>query len=128
MNGQNIIISGTSNSGNIAISTWSQLTWNTTTIWSAATNVYEDRRILVMTGNTTLSITNLYNGWAGLLETIQSGNNAPSGYSLFLPANTKVMNGGSGAVYLTSGFGAFDIVGFQYDGTNLFANMANLFN
>lgn len=122
------ILSGNINtvSGNSAISTWSNLTWSATTVWTAA-QTYEDRKILIMTGNSVLQINNLYNGWAGVLQTIQSGT-ATSGYSLTLPAATKVMNGGSGQIFLTSGSGAYDIISFVYNGTNLFASAGNNFS
>lgn len=105
---------------------WSYLTWNNTTTWNANFYTIEDRKILVMTGNTILVITGLYNGWAGLLQTIQSGN-AASGYGLSMQNVTKVMNAGSGIINLTSGSGVYDMIGFQYDGNNLFANVGNQF-
>lgn len=117
------LIAGGSSSIN---SPWQYLTWNNTTNWNAQSGLHEDRRILVMTGNTSLSINNIYNGWAGLLQTIQSGN-APSGYSLTMVNSTKVMNAGSGIIYLTSGSGVYDMIGFQYDGANLFATVGNQF-
>jgi hypothetical protein len=114
---------------NFVVSTWSNLIWGTTTTWTATPNTYEDRKILVMTGNTILSITSLYNGWAGVLQTIQSGIlQSSGGYSLALPVNTQVANAGSGIIYLTSGSGSIDMVGFQYNGSKLFANMGNQFN
>lgn len=127
LSGDNTIgISGGGSSSSFTVPTWSNLTWGTTTTWAATPNVYEDRKILVMTGNTTLSITSLYNGWAGAIKTIQSGN-AVSGYSLSLPAGTKVMNAGSGIINLTSGSGAIDVLSFMYDGSTLLANIGNQF-
>ncbi len=105
---------------------WSTLTWGPTTTWSASQSAIEDKKKLVMTGNTTLSITNLYNGWVGLLQTVQSGN-AASGYGIAMSNTTKVMNAGSGIIYLTSGSGVYDMISFQYDGVNLFANVGNQF-
>jgi len=110
------------------VSVWSSLTWNTGTVWSATANVCEDKRILVITGNTTLQITDLYNGWAGILRVIQSGVlQSSGGYSLGLPVTTYVGNAGSGIVYLTSGEGSIDMLAFEYDGNNLFCNIANQF-
>ena len=77
-----------------------------------------------MTGHTTLAISGLFNGWAGLLQTIQSGN-AASGYNLTLPANTRTPYAGSGKIYLTSGSGVRDMIGLVYDGSLLFASIAN---
>ena len=105
---------------------FSNLTWGTTTTWNCLSGVTEDKKILILTGNTTLSVTGLYNGWCGVLETIQSGISS-SGYLLTLPSNTKVMNGGSGIATLTSTSGAIDFLGFIYDGTRLAVNIGNNF-
>lgn len=130
--GFNVLASNTlSISGQTAITgirnNWTDLTWNNTTSWATNPNKTEDRARLYLTGNTTLSITNLFDGWNGLLQTIQSGN-ALSGYNLTLPANTKVMNGGLGIINLTSGSGARDMINLYYDGSFLFANFRNNFN
>lgn len=121
LNGQNNIIFNTN------VSTWSNLIWDVITNWDTVPNVYEEKKILYMTGNTTLSINNLYNGWQGILQTIQSGNSV-SGYILTLPANTKVVNSGVGKMYLTSGSGARDMIAFSYDGSILFGALARTFN
>ena len=118
-----IVIGGST----VSSSTWSSLTWGTTTTWPASSNVIEDKAILVLTGNSTLSITNLYNGWAGVLQVIQSGISS-SGYLLTPPASTKVANAGSGIFSLTRVSGAIDMIGFEYDGSKLFASVGNNYN
>ena len=118
-----IVIGGST----VSSSTWSSLTWGTGTTWAASSNVIEDKAILVMTGNSTLSITNLYNGWAGVLQVIQSGNSS-SGYLLTAPASTRVANAGSGIFSLTRVSGAIDMIGFEYDGSRLFASVGNNYN
>lgn len=103
-------------------SAWTNLTCATTTVWTTATNVFEDRKILALTGSSILSISGLYNGWEGILEVIQSG----SGFNLTLPSGTKVPYNGSGSIILTTGIsGAIDMLSFAYNGTTLFANIAN---
>lgn len=102
--------------------TWSYLTWGSTTTWNTTTGIVEDRKILILTGSSTLTISGLFNGWAGILETIQSGTN----FVLTLPSGTKVANNGLGTIPLTSGVsGAIDMISFAYNGLNLFANIAN---
>lgn len=118
-----IVIGGSS----VSSSTWSSLTWGTGTTWAASSNVIEDKAILTLTGNSTLNITNLYNGWAGVLQVIQSGNSS-SGYLLTAPASTRVANAGSGIFSLTRVSGAIDIIGFEYDGSKLFASVGNNYN
>jgi hypothetical protein len=70
-----------------------------------------------------MSISNLYNGWSGVLQVSQSG----STYGIKLPTNTKVAYSGSGGILLTSGISGsvIDFVGFTYIGTTLYANVAN---
>lgn len=111
-------------SGSI-LSPWASLTCGVTTNWAAQQNIIEDRKILTLTGNSTLNITNLYNGWAGVLKTIQS----PSGYNLTLPSGSKVINSGVGAISLSSGIlSGIDVLGFEYDGANLLVGIGNNFN
>jgi hypothetical protein len=130
---QNKILSGNWKAQNISISgspvaltnTWSNLTCLSTTLWTGRANVIEDRKILNLTGSTTLNITGLYNGWNGILRTYQSG----SGFNLTLPVGTKVQNNGLGAVSLTTGIsGAIDILNFRYDGTYLFCSYTNRYS
>ena len=113
---------------------WGNLTNSATTVWNVTPNDMEDRNILILTGNTTLAISGLYNGWAGTLQTIQSGLNltgvggVATGWSLTLPSGTKVMNAGSGQILLTQVSGAIDFINFMStNGTNLFANIGNNF-
>ena len=115
LNGNSLVI----NSG------FSNLNCLPTTIWNVISGVVEDKRILNLTGSTTLAISGLYNGWEGLLKTIQSG----SGFNLNLPSGTKVAYNGSGQISLTTGIsGSIDFLSFVYDGNTLFANIANQFS
>lgn len=123
-NSQGLQVSG----ANVAtVSSWSSLTWGTGTNWIAVSNTVEDKKILLLTGDTILNISNLYNGWNGVLEIIQSGISS-SGYSLILPLGTKVMNSGNGLASLTMQSGAIDVLGFSYNGSRLLMNIGNQFN
>ena len=117
----------------IVPSTWSQLSPITNGItgsvtWNCVQNVYEDRKILQMSASNylSMSISGLYNGWQGALQTIQSGSLTAS--LLSISPIPKVVNNGMGQVYLTSGSGAIDIIKLSYNGNNLFVNYNNHFN
>ncbi len=73
-----------------------------------------------------MNITNLFNGWNGVLKIVQSGTSS-SGYNLSMINSTKVINGGSGIISLTRTSGAIDIIGFSYDDIGLFAAIGNNF-
>lgn len=107
-------------------STWSTLSWVSTINWNVTTGIFEDRKRIVLTGDAILAINGLYNGWAGALEVVQSGNST-TGYSLTLPAATKVLNSGAGILNLTRISGTRDIAGFEYNGANLFCALGNSF-
>jgi hypothetical protein len=68
-------------------------------------------------GNRTLSITGLASGASGTLIVKQD---ATGSHTLTLPAGSKVINGGGGAVALSTSADAIDILAFTYDGTNCF--------
>ena len=107
-------------------STWTYLN-GTGVVWNAQTNVVEDHKILILTGNSSLSISGLYNGWCGVLQTIQSGLSS-SGFLLTLPSGARVINNNSGVLNLTNISGAIDMIGLVYDGMKLFASIGNYFN
>lgn len=68
----------------------------------------------------TLAITNHANGVFGLIKVIQDG---AGGRTLTLPANSKTVDGGGGALALSSGPGDIDILTFVYDGTDFLWNV-----
>jgi len=107
------------------IASWNTLIWNNPVIWNASQNIVEDRQILNLTGSTILNISGLYNGWAGTLKVKQQF----SGFTLGLPSGAKVINSGLGSVILTTGkSGAIDVLGFEFDGTDLMVAIGNNFN
>ena len=66
-------------------------------------------------GNRTLAISGATNGMRGRIIVKQDGT---GGRTLALPAGSKVVNGGLGAVTLTSAPNSVDILSWVYDGTN----------
>jgi len=131
--GNTVQISGASSTGgaagtgiNFGVPAWGYLSWASTVTWTGVSGIFEDRRIINSTGAFTLALSGMFNGWAGSLEIYQSGSGA---WGVTLPSNTKVINGGSGAVVLSTGIsGARDILGFEYIDNALFCAYGNLFN
>jgi hypothetical protein len=74
-------------------------------------------------GANTLSITNAKAGMFGLIKVSNTGTS-----TLGLPAGSKVINGGAGAVPLTQVASAVDILTFYYDGTNYWWTYGNNYN
>jgi hypothetical protein len=103
---------------------WSSLSAGAAVTWSTAQTVYEDRKTLIVTGPTTMSIQNLYNGWAGALK-VTNGN---TGSLLKISPTPKTINGGTGSIGLTNTSASVDFVAFNYDGTTLYAAFGNNFN
>lgn len=130
-----VCITGSSNNGSsITNPSWLTLTCNPVTIWNAAANVIEDKRILTLTGNSVLNITGLYNGWCGVLKNVQGGNSITGftlGLNAFTNTNTSVVpiiiNSGNGMLNLTYNSGSVDVIGFEYDGLNLLTAVGNNF-
>ena len=92
------------------------LTDNSIINWSVQ-NGYNAQVTLV--GSRTLAVNTLTAGDYGTLKVIQGGSGS---YTLTLPSNSKVSNGGAGAVTLSTAVGSIDILTFYYDGTTLFWN------
>lgn len=73
---------------------------------------------VTLTDNRTLQLTSI-NGSCGTLIVKQD---AVGGRTLTLPANSKVINGGAGAVTLESAANSYTILTFTYNGTYYFWN------
>jgi hypothetical protein len=80
---------------------------------------------VTLTGNSTLSITNIVAGMYGLIKVKQD---ATGSRTLTLPAGSKVINGGGGAVTLTTAANAVDVLSYFYDGTNYFWTIGYNYN
>jgi hypothetical protein len=66
-------------------------------------------------GNRTLALSNVPNGANGLLIVKQDGTGSRT---LALPASSKVVGGGAGAITLTTTASGIDVISFYYDATN----------
>ena len=74
-------------------------------------------------GANTLTVNNARAGMYGLIRLTNAGTS-----TITLPANSKVINNGGGAVLLTQTAMAVDILTFYYDGTNYWWTYGNNYN
>jgi hypothetical protein len=115
----------TSGGGGASLPTLSTLTDGATITWDYSTQGTEAK--VTLAGNRTLSITNLPAGEVVYL-TLEVIQDATGSRTLTLPASTKVIGGGAGAVTLTTTGGATDLLTFRWNGTTLFANIGTNYN
>lgn len=92
------------------------LTDGATITWATAGARQNNARV-TLGGNRTLDITGEVDGATGLLIVKQDGT---GGRTLTLPGGSLVINGGAGAVVLSTGANDIDILTWYYDGTNFF--------
>jgi hypothetical protein len=78
-------------------------------------------------GNRTLNLTGAVNGGNYVVWFKQDGTGG-EGLVLGSGCTWKVSGSGSGAVTLSTGANAIDVLAFTYDGTNCYANFAKNFN
>jgi hypothetical protein len=95
-------------------STFQTITFGSTITWDQTKGA---TAAVTLTANTTLSITNAVAGMYGLIRVTQD---ATGSRTFTLPAGSKVINGGGGAVALTTTAGATDVLSYFYDGTNYY--------
>jgi hypothetical protein len=93
------------------------LTVVSTTATLDATGLMEVFGTVTLTGNWTLAITAPTSGLRG---TIYVKQDATGGRTFALPAGSKVVDGGAGAIALSTSANAIDVLSFVYDGTNYF--------
>jgi hypothetical protein len=103
-------------------STFQTLTFGATITWDQTKG---STSAVTLTGNATLSITNIVAGMYGLIRVTQD---ATGSRTLTLPAGSKVINGGSGAVTLTATGSATDVLSYFYDGTNYYWTVGYNYN
>jgi hypothetical protein len=105
------------------------LTDGATVTWAIASNPASPATLTFTThgGNRTLNITGPVSGKVYLLKLIQDGTGG-EGLTLGTGCTWKVINGGSGAVTLSTGANAVDFLTFYYDGTNCNANLGKNYN
>lgn len=101
------------------------LTDGATVTWAFTSPQLIGNATVTLGGNRTLAITGVTAGASGVLKVVQDGS---GNRTLTLPAGSKVINGGAGAVSLSTAAGAIDILAFVYDGTNYFWTIGNNFS
>jgi hypothetical protein len=99
-----------------ALADGATITWNIASGYNAT---------VTLAGNRTLAINNATAGCYGTLKIVQD---ATGSRTITLPAGSKVISGGTGAVTLTTTASAIDILTFFYDGTNFFWTVGKNFN
>ena len=111
--------------GGTGNSTWdyATLTDGATVTWTVAGLV--NNAVVTLGGNRTLAFSGLVNGMSGTLIVKQD---ATGSRSLTLPAGSKVINGGSGAITLSTTANAIDILTWTYDGTNTYWTFGKNYN
>jgi hypothetical protein len=92
------------------------ITWN----WNSGTNAE-----VTLGGNRTLSITNAIAGTYGTIRVVQDGTGSRT---LALPASSKVISGGSGAITLSTAASSVDVLTVYYDGTSYFWTYGKNYN
>ncbi len=121
--GFNTIITDNTDSVTISRDTLTQTLTDGATITYSATAGVSAR--VTLGGNRTLSITNMNNGMYLTLLVVQD---ATGGRTLTLPAGTRVINGGAGAVTLSSAANAQDILTFFEINNVIYCNIGRNYN
>ena len=96
-----------------------------TITWTVSSSQAKQMAKVTLGGARTLAFSGLSAGMDGYLWVIQDGTGSRT---LTLPSGSKVANGGSGAVTLTTTAGAIDLLTWVYDGTNLYWTVSKNFN
>lgn len=96
-----------------------------TITWTADALKAVQNSTVTLAGNRNLAMSGWVNGQTGVLIVKQD---ATGSRTLALPASSKVINGGSGAITLTTAANAIDILTVVYDGTNYFWTHGKNFN
>jgi len=81
----------------------------------------------VHSGSRTLNLTGLVNGGSYVIWLKQDATGG-EGLTLGTGCTWKVINGGSGAITLSSSANAIDVLAFTYDGTNCYATLGKNYN
>jgi hypothetical protein len=96
----------------------------TITLTCAATKVVQNATV-TLGGNRTLAIASAANGMTGVLIVKQDGTGSRT---LTLPAGSKVIAGGAGAVTLSTAANSIDVLAWVYDGTNYLWTIGKNYN
>lgn len=101
----------------LATSAFVTLTDAATVVWNADTSRARENASVTLTANRNLSLTGWASGMHGTLIIKQDG---VGGHTITLPVSSIVNGGGAGAITLSAGAGAIDVLDVFYDGTNYF--------
>ena len=88
-----------------------------TVTWTVSAAQVTQNATVTIAGNRTLAFSGIVAGMNGTLKVIQGTGGSRT---LALPAGSKVINGGAGAVVLSTAVSAIDILTWIYDGVNYF--------
>jgi hypothetical protein len=101
------------------------LTDGATITWTADATKDVQNATVTLGGNRTLAFASTANGMSGTLIVKQDGTGTRT---LTLPAGSKVINGGSGAITLSTAANAVDVLTWIYDGTSYYWTYGKNFN
>lgn len=101
------------------------LTDGATITWTVNSLYAVQNGTVTLAGNRTLAFSGIAAGMTGVLIVKQD---ATGSRTLALPAGSKVINGGSGAITLTTTASAIDVLTWFYDGTNYFWTYGKNYN
>lgn len=101
------------------------LTDGATITWTVSASLTVQNGTVTLGGNRTLAFSGIAAGMTGVLIVKQDGTGSRT---LTLPASSKVIGGGAGAITLTTTASAIDILTWVYDGTNYYWNKGLNYN
>lgn len=111
-----ISFNGQLSSVEVTLTDASTVTWD----WNSGTNA-----TVTLGGNRTLSVSNARAGTYATIKVVQDGTGSRT---LALPASSKVIGGGAGAITLTTTAAAVDILTVYYNGTSYFWTYGKNYN
>lgn len=97
-------------------SAFQTLTDAATVVWDVAGKRTGNAQV-TLAADRVLDIQNAADGYSGILKVVQG---AGGSHTLGLPSGSKVVDGGSGLISLSTSAGAIDFLSFLFDGTNYF--------
>jgi len=122
--------------GNVVVSTggapsylslsYTTLTDGATITWAIGSAPYANSKVTIA-GNRTLNITNPVNGGQYTVNITQDATGSRT-LTLGSGCTWKIVNGGAGAITLTTTANATDILTFTYDGTSCYGTLGKNFN
>lgn len=107
------------------LSSYATLTDGATITWTMVAGSQAQHATVTLGGNRTLAFSGTASGMEGTLIVKQDGTGSRT---LTLPATSKVISGGAGAVTLTTTASAVDILSWSYDGSNIYWTIGKNFN